>query len=47
LVTYKPEVLVIEAGRWAGEPLTIEFDSNGCVSGFQMSAHGGRFRKID
>jgi D-alanyl-D-alanine carboxypeptidase len=47
LATDKPEVFVIEAGRWAGEPLTIEFDSNGRVSGFQMSAHGGRFRKID
>jgi D-alanyl-D-alanine carboxypeptidase len=47
LATDKPEGFVIEAGRWAGEPLTIEFDSNGRVSGFQMSAHGGRFRKID
>jgi hypothetical protein len=47
LATDKPEVFVIKAGRWAGEPLTVEFDSNGRVSGFQMSAHGGRFRKID
>ena len=47
VATDKPEVFVIEAGRWAGEPLTIEFDSNGGVSGFQMCAHGGRFRKID
>jgi len=47
LATDKPEVFVIEADRWAGEPLIFEFDSNGRVSGFQMSAHGGRFRKID
>jgi hypothetical protein len=47
LATDKPEVFVIEAGRWAGEPLTIEFDPDGRVGGFQMSTHGGRFRKID
>jgi hypothetical protein len=47
LATDKPEVFMVEAGRYAGEPLTIEFDPNGGVIGFQLSAHGGRFRKID
>jgi hypothetical protein len=47
LATDKPEVFMIQAGRWAGEPLPIECDSNGRVSGFQMSADAGRFRKID
>jgi len=47
LATDKPEVFVIEAGREAGEPLTIEFDPNRRVSGFRIGTHGGRFRKID
>ena len=47
IATDKSNVFVLEAGRWAGEPLTFEFDSAGRVVAFQLSSHGGTFRKMD
>ena len=47
IATDKSNVFVLEAGRWAGEPLTFEFDPDGQVKSFQLSSHGGTFRKID
>lgn len=46
VATDEPNVFVIEGGRWAGEPITFDFDSEGRVSSFQLSAHGGEFKKI-
>ncbi len=45
--TDKSNVFVVQAGRLAGEPLTFEFGDAGRVTGLQLSAHGGTFRKVD
>lgn len=47
VATDKSNIFVLEAGRWAGEPVTFEFDRDGRVTAFQLSSHGGTFRKID
>ena len=38
---------IVQEGRLTGEPLTFEFDASGRVTGLQLSAYGGSFRKID
>jgi CubicO group peptidase (beta-lactamase class C family) len=45
--TDKPNAFTVQAGRLAGEPLTFQFDADGRVTGLQLSAHGGLFRKTD
>ena len=45
--TEEPGVFTVQAGRLAGEPLSFQFDGEGRVTGLQLSAHGGVFRKTE
>ena len=48
VATEQPNVFVVHEGRFAGEPMTFEFDSDGRVTGMHLSALGGnRLRKTD
>ena len=48
VATDKPNVFVVHEGRFAGEPMTFEYDSDGRVIGMHLSALGGnRMRKTD
>jgi D-alanyl-D-alanine carboxypeptidase len=48
IATDKPNVFVVNEGRFAGEPMTFEYDTDGRVTGMHLSALGGNhMRKTD
>ena len=48
IATKEPNVFVVHEGRFAGEPMTFEFDNEGQVTSMHLSALGGnRMRKTD
>ncbi|HUA35635.1 MAG TPA: serine hydrolase domain-containing protein [Candidatus Binataceae bacterium] len=47
IATDKPNVFIVREGRFAGEPLIFEFDADGNVAGFQLTALGGHLQKTD
>ena len=48
IATETSNVFVVHEGRFAGEPITFEFDPDGRAIGLHLSALGGnRMRKTD